>query len=159
MRITRDYVKAYLEQYGVREKAYKDKLEQLNILQEKLNSFERHDSEVKTFNIESKQDKLIPLITDLENELKNDKLKLDEMFEERNKVLQNVSTKYLFVLWEKYLNCNTYEELAEEYNVSKSCIQERINRGINELFTILRKKEEEKQEEWYYSLERGRATA
>lgn len=147
MKITRDYVKAYLEQYGTREKEYKYKLEQLSRLKEKLNSFERHNSEVKTFNIESKQDRLIPLITDLENELQKDKLKLSKMFEERNKVLQNVSTKYLFVLWEKYLNCNTYEELAKEYNVSKSCIQERINRGINELFTILRKKEEEKQEE------------
>ena len=147
MKITRDYVKAYLEQYGVREKAYKDKLEQLSRLKEKLNSFERHNSEVKTFNIESKQDRLIPLITDLENELQKDKLKLSKMFEERNKVLQNVSKKYLFVLWEKYLNCNTYDELAKEYDVSRSCIQDRVNRGINELVIALNKQEEETQEE------------
>lgn len=147
MKVTRKYIKSYLEQYGTREKEYKYKLEQLSRLKEKLNSFERHNSEVKTFNIESKQDRLIPLITDLENELQKDKLKLSKMFEERNKVLQNVSTKYLFVLWEKYLSCNTYDELAKEYDVSKSCIQDRVNRGINELVIALNKQEEETQEE------------
>lgn len=147
MKVTRKYIKSHLEQYGTREKEYKYKLEQLSRLKEKLNSFERHDSEVKTFNTESKQDRLIPLIIDLEKELENDKLKLDEMFEERNKVLQNVSTKYLFVLWEKYLNCNTCDELAKEYDVSKSCIQDRVNRGINELVIALNKQEEETQEE------------
>lgn len=147
MKVTRKYIKSYLEQYGTREKEYKYKLEQLSRLKEKLNSFERHNSEVKTFNIESKQDRLIPLITDLENELQKDKLKLSKMFEERNKVLQNVSTKYLFVLWEKYLNCNTYDELAKEYDVSRSCIQDRVNRGINELVIALNKQEEETQEE------------
>lgn len=147
MKVTRKYIKSYLEQYGTREKEYKYKLEQLSRLKEKLNSFERHNSEVKTFNIESKQDRLIPLITDLENELQKDKLKLSKMFEERNKVLQNVSTKYLFVLWEKYLSCNTYDELAQEYKVSKSCIQERINKGLDELVKVLREKEEDTQEE------------
>lgn len=147
MKVTRKYIKSYLEQYGTRKKEYKYKLEQLSRLKEKLNSFERHNSEVKTFNIESKQDRLIPLITDLENELQKDKLKLSKMFEERNKVLQNVSTKYLFVLWEKYLNCNTYDELAKEYDVSRSCIQDRVNRGINELVIALNKQEEETQEE------------
>lgn len=147
MKVTRKYIKSYLEQYGTREKEYKYKLEQLSRLKEKLNSFERHNSEVKTFNIESKQDRLIPLITDLENELQKDKLKLSKMFEERNKVLQNVSAKHLFILWEKYLNCNTYSELAQEYKVSKSCIQERINKGLDELVKVLREKEENTQEE------------
>lgn len=148
MQITREYVKSYLEQYGAREKEYKYKLEQLSRLKEKLNSFERHNSEVKTFNTESRQDRLIPLITDLENELKADRDKIDKMFIERDQLLQKVSSKYLFILWGKYLNCKTYNELASEYGKSKCYIQTRINKGIDELVEILKNKQAKKVQ-WY----------
>lgn len=148
MQITREYVKSYLEQYGVREKEYKYKLEQLSRLKEKLNSFERHNSEVKTFNTESRQDRLIPLITDLENELKEDDEKLSKMFKERNKLIGMLDIEYSCFLDLRYLLCMQIKDIAKVYDVSLSTAMLRINKGIDELAEILKNKQAKKVQ-WY----------
>lgn len=148
MRITREYVKSYLEQYGVRKKEYKNKLEHLTTLKEHLNSFERNNSEVKTFNIESKQDRLIPLITDLENELKEDDEKLSKMFKERNKLIGMLDIEYSCFLDLRYLLCMQIKDIAKAYDVSLSTAMLRINKGIDELAEILKNKQAKKVQ-WY----------
>lgn len=144
MQITRDYVKAYFERYGQKEQEYQDKIKHLEVLKEQLHSFERHNTEVKSSNSQSKQDRLIPLIMDLEKELKEDRSKIDKMFIEREKLIRKSSPCYAFILFGKYLNFRSLQELADQYGKSKSYAQNRLSKGIDELTEILKNNQAKK---------------
>lgn len=139
MQITRDYVKAYLERYKERERECKEKAEQLNELKARLTSCERALSEVKRNSNESKQDKLIPLIMDLEKELIVDFNRLVDMLIERLMVIDKVNIRYRCYLSYRYFIGLSIKDIQKHFNESEKTVINNINKGIDDLVEVLNK--------------------